>query len=249
MEKVKFENGRGLELVGNFWRSDSDKGVVMAHGFTGNKEEWGRFTQIAENLNDSGFNVLAFDFSGCGESDDDSITVEKEIEDLDAAIRFIDSREVSEIGVLGLSQGGLVSLRRADEDIEALVLMAPVTDSLGKYRQEKLSEQQRKELRENGWTVRTRERGVRDRYVIPEKVIDEKENLDQDELLNGVETPVLFVHGSNDGTVPIEQSRGAVEKLDDAELVEVDDDHYFDESVEKVSEVSVEWFREKMKEK
>lgn len=49
----------------------------MTHGFTGNKEQFGKFKEIAENLNQAGFNALSFDFSGCGESGEDAITVKK----------------------------------------------------------------------------------------------------------------------------------------------------------------------------
>lgn len=75
MKKVKIENSRGLNLIGNYWEADSDTGKVMAHGFTGTKEQYGKFSEIAEGLHSTGFNVLSFDFSSCGESDEDSITV------------------------------------------------------------------------------------------------------------------------------------------------------------------------------
>lgn len=82
MERVEFENSRGLTLVGDYLQADSDAGIVMAHGFTGDRTEWDYFDQVAEYLNDSGYNVLKFDFSGSGESDDEPITIGNQVEDL-----------------------------------------------------------------------------------------------------------------------------------------------------------------------
>jgi esterase/lipase len=242
MEKVRFENERGVKLVGNFWDAESDRGVVMAHGFAGYKEEKnGKFNDIGQDLNDSGFNVLAFDFSGCGESEDDTISVEKEVEDLRAAVEFMESEGITHLGALGVSNGGLVALRN-HSDFEAMVLMAPQTDGLREYREERMSEKQRQELREQGFFIKMRENRSREKHVITEEAIKYKESFDQEDLLQGVNLPVLIVHGIEDDIVPVEDSRKAVEKLKDSRLVEVRDNHYFDNSVEQITEVSIEWF-------
>lgn len=246
MEKVKFENSRGLELVGNFWEANSDKGIVMSHGFTGSKEQYGKFTEVAEKLHSSGFNVLAFDFSGCGESDDDVITAEKEVDDLNSAIDFLQAEGVRKMGLLGLSQGGWITLKKYKErkdEIACLVLIAPLTDALPGYREKKYSEKQRKKLQENDFIVFTKEKGKRNRFRVPEELIHKKETLDQDELLEGVDCPVLFIHGKEDGTVPIEQSERAVEKLEEAELTEIEDNHYWKESVSTAADESTEFFK------
>lgn len=247
MERVNFENSRGLTLAGNFWKADSDLGIVMAHGFAGYKEEKnGKFTDIAESLNEAGFNVLAFDFSGCGESDDDTITVENEVDDMESAVDFMESRGLSRLGVLGVSNGGLVALRNAS-CFEALVLMAPQTAGLKNYREDLMTEKQREELREKGFYVKMREGRPRERHKIGEKAIRYKESFDQEDLLSGIERPVLIIHGVEDNVVPIKDSRRAIEKLDDSRLVEVQDNHYLDDSVEKVAKLSIDWFEEKMK--
>lgn len=90
MESTSFLNSRGLELTGDLYKSDSTTGVVMSHGFTGDRTEWGYFDRIAEDLNEAGYNVFRFDFSGSGESGDNAITVEKEVDDLDSAIRYLE---------------------------------------------------------------------------------------------------------------------------------------------------------------
>src|SRR3989344_4456231 len=128
MEKVEFKNIRSKNLVGNFYMANNDSGIIMLHGFTGDKSEHGRFDRIAKALHEIGYNVLAFDFSGCGESDDDTLTLEKQINDYYSALRWFKAKGISRIGVFGLSLGGLVALRGYTPEILTLVLTAPVTD-------------------------------------------------------------------------------------------------------------------------
>lgn len=47
----------------------------MAHGFTSDRRSRGCFGRLANALAEDGHNSLRFDFSGCGESDDDTLTV------------------------------------------------------------------------------------------------------------------------------------------------------------------------------
>jgi|APHM01.1.fsa_nt_gi Predicted hydrolases or acyltransferases (alpha/beta hydrolase superfamily) len=249
MEKVKFENRRGGELVGNYWSTSSDTGIVMSHGFTGSKEQFGKFTEVGEKLHSAGFNVLAFDFSGCGESEDDSITLEKEVEDLNSAIEFLQQKGVEKLGLFGLSQGGWITLETYKErkkEISCLVLLAPLTDALPDYRQRKYSEVQRKALQEDGYTTIRKDKDNRRKYKIPEKLIHKKETLNQDELLEGIDCPVLFIHGTKDDSVPIEQSKKAVDELNSAELTKIEDNHYWEESVSEVAENSIRWFKQNL---
>ena len=92
MERVTFKNSRNLTLVGNLYTAVSDKIIIMCHGFCSDKNSRGRFPRLANKFNEIGYNAFAFDFSGCGESDNDSLTMAKEVDDLKLAIAFIKSR-------------------------------------------------------------------------------------------------------------------------------------------------------------
>lgn len=246
MERVEFENSRGLTLVGDYLEADSDAGIVMAHGFTGDRTEWGYFDQVAEYLNDSGYNVLKFDFAGSGESDDEPIAIGNQVEDLKSAIDYIESRGVERLGLYGHSQGGLVSLRNHDL-ADVLVLASPVTNSLANYGDEKLSDSEQRELDENGfWTV-TREKGPRNEYVIDESIIDEKQSINQRELLKDVNEPTLIIHGDQDEIVPIEHSRQAVEILENSDFKSIQGlDHGYNEKLGEIAKEAEKWFQENM---
>ncbi len=92
MKRVSFRNSRGLNLVGNLFTSSLASIVVMAHGFMSDKSSRGRFGRIARSLNEVGYSALAFDFSGCGASDDESLTRAKLEDDLRCAIGYVRSR-------------------------------------------------------------------------------------------------------------------------------------------------------------
>jgi pimeloyl-ACP methyl ester carboxylesterase len=249
-DKIEFQTPRedgDLTLVGNYWEADSDAGIVMAHGFTGDKSEWDYFDRIAESLNDAGYNVLAFDFAGSGESDDEALRVGNQVNDLGTAINYMLSEGLDRIGLYGHSQGGLVSLRNYSDIVEAMVLTSPVTDSLADYANTRLTEEQREELEENGFYTKIREKGVREEYIVSKEVIRQKENLNQDELLQGVKCPVKIIHGENDEVVPIESSRKAAAKLQNGEIVEIKGlDHGYDEKLDEVEENAVEFFSKTM---
>lgn len=248
-EKIRFKSPReekdDINLVGNYWEADSDAGIVMSHGFTGDKTEWGYFDQIAEELNDAGYNVLTFDFAGSGESDDEPLRIDRQVDDLSAAIDYLEGRGIERIGLYGHSQGGLVSLRNYSDRIDTMVLTSPVTDSMPDYRQFRLEADERDELNEKGYFVKYREKGPRDRVVVDEEIIEQKESVNQDELLSGITCPVLIIHGDKDDVVDLESSEKAASELENSELRAINDlTHSYDNQLDKVAENAVDWFGE-----
>ena len=84
--------------------------------------------------------------SGCGESDDDSLTVEKEVDDLRSAIAFVRSRGYGKVALFGHSLGTLICLRCSAPDIATMILLGACTDSM-KYEWETFySPEQMREL-------------------------------------------------------------------------------------------------------
>ena len=107
--------------------------VVILHGFTGNKNE-GLLVQISEGLQERGIGSVRFDFNGHGESDGpfEEMTIGNELEDAKAVLRTVramDWVDTRRIGLLGHSQGGLLTGLLAGElgveQIKAIVQLAP----------------------------------------------------------------------------------------------------------------------------
>ncbi len=244
-ERVEFRNARGLSLAGGLHRGGRF-GVALCHGFTGDRHEDGRFDRLAAALNDDGLTVLAFDFAGSGESDDEPLTVEGEVGDLKAALGFIRERGVEHVAVVGLSLGALVAARAAaEEEIGALVFWAPVTaamhDPTTIYSSEQLDE-----LERTGRITWGKDAGPRRHIVIDGRHLDERRAVDQPALLAGIRVPVLILHGSRDDLVPLADSRNAIRLLPRGSRLKVirGADHAFHEQLPRFIDRSRGWLAE-----
>lgn len=83
--------------------------VIYMHGNAGNKLEGESYAPL---LLPKGINLFSFDFSGCGNSEGEWISLGwNEREDLDAVIKHLQSLgTVSKIGVWGRSMGAATSI-------------------------------------------------------------------------------------------------------------------------------------------
>lgn len=248
MQKVNFKNSRNQNLVGNLYLADNESIIIMAHGFTGDKSEWGRFDKTAEALNKAGYNVLAFDFSGSGESDDDSLSVDKQVDDLNCAIRFVSDKGFKELGLLGLSLGGLVSLKvySSEKKIKTMVLWAPVTAKKENYAKKKFGPEELKELKEKGYITKIMEAGIRKKIIIDKQMIYNRESVNQKELLSNIDCPVLIIHGDKDESVPLEDSKNAIRYLSSDSKLEIikGATHDFTEQIDNIIDLTTKWFRD-----
>lgn len=244
MENISFRNSRGLSLAGNFYAADSGTAIVMCHGFTGDKSEWGRFDKAAYRFNEAGYNVLNFDFSGSGESDDDSLSVGKQVDDLECAIKYVHGKGVNKIGLLGLSLGALVSAKVYDEQISTVVFWAPVTDKVHYEWDKRYNAEQLQELDEKGCLTITRGKGVRKTYIVDKQMLKDRSEIDQQSLLSRIKCPVLIIHGNKDDRVPLEDSRNAIKYLSNDSRLKIvkGADHHFNEQLDEFIALSVEWF-------
>lgn len=233
MERVTFKNSRNLNLVGTFYHSKSNKVIVVAHGLLANRDR-PRLVELSDAFNRAGFAVLRFDFSACGESDADLVTVGNEVDDLKAAILFIASKGFKEIGVWGESLGGLVSLMAFSDRIKAMVLWAPVTD--------KNAPSFERAVKSDGYLLVEKEGR-------PFKVADEyfatRNSINPRTLLKSISIPVLIIHGDKDEEIPLEWSKHALTLLPRGSslLIIKDLGHKPGPKLDEVIASSIEWFK------
>jgi uncharacterized protein len=108
-EGVSFRTADGLTLRGWYIPAakKTEKTLILLHGYPADK---GNILPLLAFLQDD-FNLLLFDFRYLGESEGSYSTAgAKEVEDLLAAVQFLKSRGVKEVGVWGFSMGGAVAL-------------------------------------------------------------------------------------------------------------------------------------------
>jgi len=248
MEKISFENSKGQELVGilHLPEYETDKIIILAHGFTSNKNRE-RYPLIGDALTKEGYAFLRFDFGGSGESYDTEILIKNEIDDLKSVISSMKGRGYNKIGLLGESLGGLVSIMNYNEGIDAMVLLAPVTKSKNKLKevlgQEKFSEA---ELEEKGYISKIKDGKE---FKIPLEYFNERVKIRPQEVIQKILYPVLIIHGNSDICVPLGESKETIELLPSGSKLEVIEggDHKLDSKRDKVLPLIVNWFKENLK--
>jgi dipeptidyl aminopeptidase/acylaminoacyl peptidase len=122
-ENVSFKTGDGITLRG--WHVPSekqtDRTLILLHGYPADKGDI--LPALAFLQKD--FNLLLFDFRYLGESEGSYSTAgAKEVEDLLAAIRFLKTRAITEVGVWGFSMGGAVALMAIEKAPEIRAVVA-----------------------------------------------------------------------------------------------------------------------------
>jgi alpha-beta hydrolase superfamily lysophospholipase len=246
MERVIFANSKNLTLVGNLYPSVSDSIIIMCHGFTSNKYSKGRFERLIKAFNKSGFSALAFDFSGCGESDDDSLTVDKEVDDLRSAIEFAKSKGYKKIALYGHSLGSLICLKCYTPEIITMVLSGALTDSMHYNWEEVFTKEQMKELMKTGYIIEPTPNEVREKIIIDKQMLIDFESINQKELLKNITCPMLIIHGNNDEEEILlcERSKIAMTLLSEDSKLEVIDgaNHSFIEHYDILIDFADNWF-------
>lgn len=246
MERVTFKNSRNLNIVGNLYPSTSESIIIMCHGFMSDKHSRGRFERLAAAFNKSGHSALNFDFSGCGESDDDILTVEKEVDDLKSAIQFVKSNGYKKIALYGHSLGTLICLKSYTPEIITMVLSGALTDSMKYNWSEIFTKEQMQELEEKGYLTEYIPEEVRKKIVIDSRILNDFELINQKELLKDVNCPVLIIHGNNDEEEKLlyERSKTAIKLLSNVSRLEVIDgaNHNFLDHFHIVVKLTTKWF-------
>lgn len=119
-ETVDFFTSDGLKIKGWFIPTPKPNvpTIIGCHGYPFDK---GNILDLASFLYPD-YNLFLFDFRGMGESEGKVTTVGfYETKDLEAAVEYLKSRGVKEIGAIGFSMGAAVIIMANNPDIKAIV--------------------------------------------------------------------------------------------------------------------------------
>ncbi|WP_204247196.1 alpha/beta hydrolase [Thermococcus celer] len=204
-ENVEFTTEEGLKLRGWWIEGGSDKTVLPLHGYTRSRWDDVYMKQTTEFLLNEGYNVLAFDFRGHGESEGKYTTVgEKELLDVKAAVKWLmenHPEKARRVALVGFSMGAVVTIRSLAE-IEGVC--CGVADSPPIY------------------LDRTGARGLRYFASLPEglynfvkpftKLFSGAKELNMVEYADRVRKPLLLIAGEKDPLVKVEEVREFYER-------------------------------------
>jgi len=178
---------------------DRPLGVVVAHGFTGSIDKPGVRAVTAALAQHAG--VIVFDFRGHGRSSGHSTLGDKEILDVDAAIRHARELGYADVVSCGWSMGGSVVLRHAAlmRGVEAVVSVSAVSRWFYRDTAPMRRVHWAAETRAGRWIVR---RAFNTRISphgwseVPESPVEVVGRI--------APTPLLLVHGDSDHYFPVE---------------------------------------------
>ncbi len=112
-EDLRFPGSTGAQLSGVLHLPDGTArgSILLAHCFTCSKDIQ-TMTRLARGLEDAGYAVLRFDFTGLGDSEGElaETTVAHSVRDLTAATTALLARGAGPCGILGHSLGGAAAL-------------------------------------------------------------------------------------------------------------------------------------------
>ena len=216
--------------------------VILLHGFSSTRNRTHNVLAAAA-MRDAGFATLRFDLYGHGESGGEfrNHTLYKWISNTLAVIDFVRQNGWTELYLSGHSQGGLVAALAAGMErdrIRGLILRAPAFmipqaardgNLLGKtfdpdHVPDSVTAVNGLEL--NGNYIRTAQ-AVR-----------------AEDAADGYKGPVLILHGDEDDTVPLADSRRMAERYADCELAVLSGEtHHFDRHPEQMQALIRTWMK------
>jgi dipeptidyl aminopeptidase/acylaminoacyl peptidase len=220
-EKIFFKSSKGNKLWGILSNPTFQKEkpiIIFCHGFSTSKE--GRtYVRLEEILNNSGISTFRFDFFGHGESEGkfEEITTFEAVDDIHNAIKFLKKSGYKKIGLFGSSFGGMASILEAGktDDLYVLALKSPVSDYLGLIHTRE-DEQEIKKWKEKGIIDVTGVDG--ETRKLNYYFYEEAEKVKAYESAQKIKVPALIVHGDEDKTVPIEQSKRTANLIENCRL-------------------------------
>ena len=222
--------------------------VILCHGFTGDRKEWGRFPNMARILNQNGFDALTFDFAGSGENHREPVTLSQQVGDLLDVYSWTKIQQYTEISILGLSFGGLTLLYAELLDCVTHIFWAPafyVYRDIKKY--QKFQMKVASLLKITPIKIKS---GSGKSNLIEKPFLTElmATKLTIDEKLTNLHIPTLILHGGDDNTVNPSYSADAFKVMPsdvNHKRIEIEGaDHDFkEEHLEMFIEKSIEWLK------
>ena len=139
--QVSMKTEDGFEIIGSFYKYNSEHGVILLHMLKRNSNDLNAF---ADELQIEVYNVLSIDSRGHGQSLKKSgrtaewqMFSDKDFNDMildvKAAKEFLEGKGVEKISIIGASIGANTAINYAEEDMEikTVILLSPGLDYRG----------------------------------------------------------------------------------------------------------------------
>lgn len=244
MESIEIIKPNQQKLKGYYFAPavKGDLMLIVCHGFRGAKENSGKIYAFANRLNRLGLGVVAFDFSGSGESEGifDDITLSRQADDLQNVIDYVYAKYDLPIILLGRSFGGSTVLAggTADKRVIGYILWSTPVKMQATFAQmlgtdyEKLIDGQKIIIED-----------MAGEYTLKPAVIRDFGNHNMAEYLQEIgERPVLAIHGQKDEVVDSSNLREIKINTQNSSVYLIEKaDHRFTGMTKKREDITVRW--------
>lgn len=235
-EKINFSNSKGNKICGILSNPTSELStpvIILCHGFATSKDN-STNTQLEKIFNNHKIATFRFDFFGYGESEGDfeNITISEAVDDILNAIYYLKDKGFSKLGLVGSSFGGMSSIISASKtnDLFVLVLKSPVSDYY-EVDTKRRTKEEIKDWKSKGFVIQRNSKGEEKRLNY--SFFEDFKNNNAYEAAKKIKIPTLIVHGDEDKTVPIEQSKKTSSIIENCKLeIITGADHKFSNSGE-----------------
>lgn len=206
VEAVRFTNPRSQELSAAVhappgW-GRGGRAAVVCHGMLSCKDS-PKHVRFARELLSRGFLALRVDFAGRGDSQGTlrELTLGGQVEDLGSAVAYLERRGAGRVSLVGSSLGGATAILFAGTHpkIASVATLASVSRP-GSLFAEMLTDEQLALWKSRGELVT--EHGA-----LGHGFMEDARRQDVVGAASGIRCPALFVHGSEDETVPVRSSK------------------------------------------
>jgi alpha/beta superfamily hydrolase len=220
-EKIYFSNSKGNKICGilsNPTFETSTPVIILCHGFTNSKDS-STNTQLEKIFNNHKIVTFRFDFFGHGESEGnfENITISEAVDDILNAIKYLKDKGFSKLGLVGSSFGGMSSIMAASKtnNLFVLVLKSPVSDYY-EVDTKRRTKEEIEEWKTRGYVIHRNSKGEEKRLNY--SFFDDFKNNNAYKAAKKIKIPTLIVHGDEDKTVPVEQSKKTSSIIENCKL-------------------------------
>jgi len=221
-KKIEFKNSKGQNLIGimHMPETKTDKIAIYVHGYKSSKESQ-KAISLGKILPEKGIILFRIDLSGRGESDGkfEDTTVTQYIDDLKCAIDFLENNGYQNIGVIGNSLGGLVSLQEVSKDnrVKCLALLSPVPKFPYKGRRNEFSDENIAKWKKQGWIYTHSQKYGK--MKINYNYLEDLSQYNDLSVYDNIKIPVLLMHGTKDEAISIDGVKELAKHLKNLEFI------------------------------
>ncbi len=247
MSEVRIPTPRGVTLAGTFVNpvDSSDAAVVFSHSFLADRHSGSLFDRLAAAYRGAGYATVEFDYSGCGESDDDVIVAKSAEEDLHSVCSWMVKQGFSRLIIHAHSFGTIPALMASPAEVRTMVLTGLISGPISFDWEAIFSPSQLDDLERDGTaSIPDDSPSSRESFTISSQTLIDLSMTRSDELLKNLTVPILVIHDYDDETTGlVEMTRDVFPLLPDGSHLEVVHDHSFGahQGTDILRDLSLDW--------